>query len=381
MPFSEPFLTINNHVGEAANGEATPKLPSGGSILCDSSFWTAVLTITNTALGAGLLSVPFAFMSAGYAGGLIATALLVSVCCLALYAIMIRMSWAQELDSTVKGFGALVRWGAGVRTSWFVDTLVFLNCFGACIGYQVVLGDTLTPLIAGSLAKLPLSPRTILLLATAIPCLGLSLLRQISALKYTAGIAVFACFYTTGLLIERAYSDPCRSGDCWSPQDEGMGEGLGWCTEAEAKVPNYNCSKDAPTRGVAPWPMGAVSLLTAIPLVLNGLQCHIQAAFIYAETPTRLRSSRSTWLIAIVPMIFLLLVYSSAGIAGYWRFGGLTKADALNNFADDDPLADIARVAVAITALSAYPMQHVRPRCTPSRAVPRSMRHPPRGLA
>ena len=42
----------------AGDGGASKR--RSGSVFCDGGFWTAVLTIANAALGAGLLSVPYA---------------------------------------------------------------------------------------------------------------------------------------------------------------------------------------------------------------------------------------------------------------------------------------------------------------------------------
>ena len=122
--------------------------------LCDPDFWTATLTIANAALGTGLLGLPLAFRNAGVVGGAVMTCALVVVCAASLYVIMTRMGWAQAIDRDVKGFGALVRWGAGARTSWFVEVLVFINCVGACIGYLVVLGDMITPLLLGPISHI-----------------------------------------------------------------------------------------------------------------------------------------------------------------------------------------------------------------------------------
>ena len=243
-----------------------------GATLCDPDFLSAVLTIANAALGTGLLGLPLAFRSAGVLGGTLITCALVVACAASLYIIMIRMGWAQAVDRDVKGFGALVRWGAGARTSWFVEVLVFVNCVGACIGYLVVLGDMLTPLLYGLLSRvapsLPeSSARVVVVTGSAIPCLLLSLLRRISALRYMAGVAIFACFFTTGLLVVQAIQQPCRPGDCL----DGHGR-RGWCTPAEARTDPSACSSADPTAGVSLWPRDVSSAISALPLILNALQ-------------------------------------------------------------------------------------------------------------
>ena len=116
-------------------------------LLCDGSFWTAVLTISNAALGAGLLSVPYAFASAGIISGGLVTFLLIVACFASLSIIMALMARAQAADPLVISFGTLVEWGCGPVAAWGVELLVILNSFGACVGYVVLLGDVITPLV------------------------------------------------------------------------------------------------------------------------------------------------------------------------------------------------------------------------------------------
>ena len=79
----------------------------------------------------------------------------------------------------------------------------------------------------------------------------------------------------------------------------------------------------------------------------------------YDEMPTQLKSHPSASLaVAATSSILLVLLYLPTGLAGYAAFGAVTQGDILTNFASDDPLADVARGCIAITALCAYPMQH-----------------------
>lgn len=347
-------------------------VPSGAArrcgVLCDGGFWTAVLTISNAALGAGLLSVPYAIASAGWLTGGLATLVLVVLCFGSLCVIMGRMERAQAADPAVTSFGALVSWACGPAASWFVELLVILNSFGACVGYLVLLGDVLTPLLRGALhsalGTTDDQSRTLVVVGAAALCLLLCFLRRISALRYSAAVAIFACFFTCGMLVVKAVRAPCRLGDC---EDE-LGRN-GWCTAAQAANKSYSagglgCNAANPTAGVSAVPLGVGALLRAFPLLINAMQCHIQCAFVFAEMPLRIRAPAPRRAVAATAMSLLLGFYLTVGAAGFLRFGAQTQSDCLENFDASDPLANVARVAVGITALSAFPMQHF-----PARAV------------
>ena len=77
-----------------------------------------------------------------------------------------------------------------------------------------------------------------------------------------------------------------------------------------------------------------------------------------------LRESRPRTAVAASAVSLLAFFYLTVGTVGFLRFGAQTQGDCLQNFSPTDASAGIARVAVALTALSAFPMQHF-----PSRAA------------
>lgn len=376
---TDPFLSAtprsdaNNLGGELSasrsgliSTEEDIKLPYK-YIFLDGSFWTAVLTIVNAALGAGLLSVPFAFASSGFLTGAFAAVLLIGMSFLSLCIIMAYMMRAQAQDPQIVTFGALIGWGVGPRAAIFVDVLVFINGFGACIGYLVVLGDVFTPLAMpifnqghGAASHLKPLARTIVVGVGSIFCLLLCLLRRISALKYTAAVAVFACCFTLVVLVVQALEHPCKLGDC----DDEVGR-HGWCTASQYSNATFQCNPQVgPGVGLSAWPASVSALLGALPVFVFAMQCHIQCAFIFAEMPSRLRLPSPRIKVAGCAMALLFLFYWVVGSAGFLRFGAQTQGDCLENFSVKDAPANVARVAVGITALSAFPMQHF-----PARAV------------
>ena len=187
------------------------------------------------------------------------------------------------------------------------------------------------------------------------------MLRRISALRFTAGVALFVCFFSAGLLTAQAVQHPCRPGDCY----DGAGRN-GWCSAAQAANASSAaaCYADRPTAGVSLWPESVSGLLRAFPLLMNAMQCHIQCAMVFCEMPARLKLPKARNTVAVGAVVLVMVLYIPTGIAGYARFGGATQGDILKNFNVKDGLADVARACIAITALASFPMQHF-----PARAV------------
>ncbi|EOD28417.1 vacuolar transporter [Emiliania huxleyi CCMP1516] len=318
---------------ETSSPSARPDRPL---LVRDAGFWTAVLTLCNAALGAGLLSLPYAVASAGLLVGSLSTCVLI---CASFASLCVIMGLMAQAGPSVTSFGGLVRWGCGPAASNVVDGFVFLNSFGACVGYLVLLGDVVPPIVLDAVpAAKSMSAGQLRAAAASVaslPCLLLSMLRRISALRFTAGVAVFACFFTAGLLTAQAVQHPCRPGDCY----DGAGRN-GWCTAAQAANASSAaaCYADRPTAGVSLWPESA--------------------AFVFAEMRPALRESRPRTAVAASAVSLLAFFYLTVGAVGFLRFGAQTQGDCLQNFSPTDASAGIARVAVALTALSAFPMQH-----------------------
>ena len=208
----------------------------------DGAYVATVLTMVNAALGAGVLAYPYAFMSSGQLVGTLSTCVMAALSCIALFAILRSMAIAEsESPKPIGNFGDLVRWGIGDTTAAVIEVLVVCYAFGACLGYLILLGDVLTPIIEKVDSSLSYDQIHFLVLCCSTGfCVLLCLLRRISMLKYSACIAVFAVLFTVGMLVYQAFTHPCRPGkdNC---NDENAPPNKGW---------------ESDTSGVVLWPQG-----------------------------------------------------------------------------------------------------------------------------
>lgn len=312
---------------------------------------TGSLALVNAALGAGVLAYPFAFMSAGMVAGNIVTMGMGVLCFCTLCIVMHSMATMQERygANAVRSYGELVKLGLGNRAAVALEVMIIFYMFGACVGYLEVLEDvfngfefTSNSTLHTKWGKTGLNKEMadiIALAGAAILCFGLSTLRDISSLKYSAAAAVLAVLFTVGTLVYQAILHPCTPSSC---KDE-TGQ-PGW-TPGEP--------------GVTALPRSLKDLIKALPLICFAMQCHIQCAAAYCEMPARIRRSVPKRRgVAIMAIVLILALYFPAGISGFVRFGDATNADILYNFNLNDYAADIAKVCMGLTALSAFPCQH-----------------------
>uniref|UniRef100_A0A7S2DI95 Amino acid transporter transmembrane domain-containing protein n=1 Tax=Haptolina brevifila TaxID=156173 RepID=A0A7S2DI95_9EUKA len=133
--------------------------------------------------------------------------------------------------------------------------------------------------------------------------------------------------------------------------------------------------------GVSLWPEDLSGMLKALPLIAFALQCHIQCAAVVTTLPHHIQSSpRRRGFMAFGATALTLALYLPAGISGFARYGDATNPDVLYNFDQADGAADVARICMAITALSAFPSQHFPARIVLHSTYNRIMGHDARGI-
>jgi len=340
----ETLLAINAVTPEdPRNPLRTVERPRG---CVDGDAIVASLSLVNAALGAGVLAYPFAFTIAGLAVASATTAILGCLSTLSLCIIMHSMQVARSkvlIPSSVSSYGDLVREELGQRASTAMEVLIVCYGFGACVGYLEVLEDVANAVTSdASLASLGVGRPTFRLISlcfAALPCFGLSCLRSIEALKYSAAASVLATLFVVATLVVQASLNPCRPSDCTDENGR-----HGW---------------DRGDAGVSVWPTSFAKVVKALPLIAFALQMHIQGAAIFAAMPPRLQASVPKRRgVAGAAVALCLAFYYPTGIGGLVRFGGATEPDILNNFATSDAAANIARFCMALTALAAFPSQH-----------------------
>jgi len=163
---------------------------------------TSVFLLCATIIGAGILSLPFAFELMGVIFGSI---IIIIVGILTAYASVLLMESGIYVNVTsyeVLGDVAFPKYG-----SWVVAVCIILSNFGSLCAYVVILGDLMHPAILGLSNADPnlfwVNRNVIILTFIVVIILPLCLLRNIAALDKTSIIAVFIASFFCSVIFVR----------------------------------------------------------------------------------------------------------------------------------------------------------------------------------
>lgn len=176
-----------------------------------------VYNLFSSVLGAGVLGLPFAARKYGFFGGLL---LIVPFSCASLYTLRL-LQWSSNLAG-VKGYRELCAVTLAMQRPWtlpLVSIVLFFNTFGSLVVYLLVLGDLLAQFASAAglgHAAAPLcwlaSPTTIVVLMGTLVALPLSLVRDLSKLRYTSFLSLGSILYLASLLAVRAVQQALSDG-------------------------------------------------------------------------------------------------------------------------------------------------------------------------
>ncbi|XP_039238510.1 putative sodium-coupled neutral amino acid transporter 8 isoform X1 [Pipra filicauda] len=319
---------------ERAAGEARPLLPSpGGSAALPApglSSAGAVFILLKSALGAGLLSFPWAF---GRAGGAV-PALLVELGSLVfLVSGLAVLGYAAAL-SAQPTYQGVVRAVCGAAVGKLCELCFLLNLFMISVALLRVVGDQLEKLCDslypnGTLSGAPQLPpwyvdqRFTLSALCVLVIFPLSVPREIGFQKYSSILGTLAACYLTLVIILKYYLQ-AESLSLTSPPQ--------------------------PSRSSS-W----ASVFSVIPTICFGFQCHEACVAIYSSMSNQ---SFSHWVtVSVLSMLVCLLIYSlTAGLYGYLTFGEAVASDVLMSYPGNDPLVIVARLLFGVSIVTIYPI-------------------------
>jgi len=144
-------------------------------------------------LGAGALSLPYAFQHLGVAGGALALFITASA---AQYSVTLLVSAISATGT--KSYEELTVYTFGKTLGFVVEVNILVFCFGSVIAYTVAVGDLLEPLIMlpSIQAMAPwLNRQLVMCLFWAGCMLPLSLVERLSALQCSSLFGVCSLFY------------------------------------------------------------------------------------------------------------------------------------------------------------------------------------------
>ncbi|XP_075289770.1 solute carrier family 38 member 8 isoform X6 [Opisthocomus hoazin] len=289
----------------------------------------ALFILLKSALGAGLLSFPWAF---GRAGGA-APALLVELGSLVfLVSGLAVLGYAAAL-SAQPTYQGVVRALCGAAAGKLCEVCFLLNLFMISVALLRVVGDQLEKLCDslypnGTLSGDPPPPpwyadqRFTLSALCVFVIFPLSVPREIGFQKYSSVLGTLAACYLTLVIVLKYH---LQTESLSSPEPPQPSRAFSWA-----------------------------SVFSVIPTICFGFQCHEACVAIYSSMRNQ---SFSHWVaVSVLAMLICLLIYSLTGLYGYLTFGEAVAADVLMSYPGNDPLVVVARLLFGVSIVTIYPI-------------------------
>lgn len=287
-----------------------------------SSFSGAYFNFVNSIVGAGIIGMPYAIHHCGFYLG-------VFLLCFVGYITYFSVNLLVETGEKLRRYSyeEIVEISFGSTGKFFIVLFQFLLAFGAQIAYGIVIGDTMTDLIAYFDEDNPLTnrPLVVFIYSTCF-ILPLCLLRDMSSLSYSSALSIFAVVF---IVFAVAIQGPTAG------KDQNIKH-------------NFDVAESSWFGG-----LGAISF---------AFVCHHSSFLVFNSLEKKTIESWnhvSFWAVMTATTLCLLM-----GIFGYYAFDQTAKGDILNNFDYNDPVINVARALLAFTMVFTFPMeQYVSRHC------------------
>jgi len=279
----------------------------------ENSFWGTSMNILNAAMGAGILLFPSQFADLGLVLGPVS---LVLVAALMVCTLRIIGKAGHQLNT--QNYQEVVKLVLGPTAGKLICVTMTAYILGCCISYLILITDQVTALVVCDWLN-----RTVVTIGAGVLALPMMMMPDITLLSYTSSFGVLAQFYIIVCVF-------------------------------------YHCIDGIVETGVEPSPVleasWGTSLGSAVALYTFSLQCHM--VFIPAVSKLRNRTQARVDGAAVTGIFTCVMFYLIMGILGYLNYGSSVKPDIVAFNLPDTIDVQIARAALAVKSLMAYPLLH-----------------------
>ncbi|KAJ2488274.1 hypothetical protein IWW37_004954 [Coemansia sp. RSA 2050] len=286
---------------------ATPSL--GGS----SSPLGAGFNVVNTMIGSGILALPYALKEAGFYFGIFVLVLVAFLTAFSLNTLVFSGRRVGLYKYEAVSAAALGRSGY-----YLLSFALSVNSIGSCISYLIIVGDIVTSLVQTMFGLNFFTTRQAVIVVAALGfTLPLLFFRTLEPLVRPSALSVL-CLPVIVLIVA-------------------------------IRGPTYALPEPAPT------PVFGPSILPAFGVIAFAYSCSQTCFQNYQTLQNRTLTawSKATFYATATAAV----IYLAFSIVSYRSFGLGTQPNLLNNFDNDDVLANVARVLLAFTLTLTYPMQ------------------------
>lgn len=301
----------------------------------EASFATSVFNLLNNLAGAGLLTLPSG--KAGSGTGWIPSILICASMALASATTFILIGRACDMTGE-KTFKGLWSQAFGGKRAYILDSLIFVHCFLISTIYIGLLADIINSFLPDiyHLSSLISQRTTIIAAMTSTMLFPLNLVRDLSSLRFTSMLGIFAVLYTVIFILFRAMDGS------YSIKSNQIGR---FMENDDIVRPSFS--------GSSVWHMDTKALI---------LMCNVGLSFVaHYNAPTFWKEMKNVSPQSFGKMVktsycILLLIYVACMAAGYWTFGDSCEGNILLNYHSRDILATIGQFATVLSVLSSFPL-------------------------
>jgi len=295
-----------------------------------------VALIANTVMGAGVLSLPYAYARAGVAGG---PALVIGCGLLNIFTMHCLSAVGRKISGDDASFHAIAASTMPKSLWWAVDAIIVVMMMLLDASYLIVFAN-LSTVAANSLAKMApgalgtlLGNRMFWVVVGVAVVVPMAYAKSLGILKYTSALGLGLALYVGALAaaswVDRDALDPCEDDPATQHHcggDYELTPPLGMDTLVAFALCTF-----------------AYTAQSQIPAAANGLANY---------------SQRRMDLCSVGAVAICAMLYCVVGQAGYETFGALVNSDLLESYRAS-PAVTMARVAVAVVVATSYPLMVV----------------------
>jgi amino acid permease len=310
----------------AADGAAQKKESGGASSVATSSF-----NLAKSIIGAGVLAIPggVSFFSDSPAALFPACGIAAVFGLAAAYTFSSIGRVCKEYDA--KSFQEAWTKAIGPKTAGLISGAITALCMLASLAFSIIIADSFTALFTTFNLPAVISTRSnVLLLLTTLVLYPLCSLKNLSSLAPFSLLGLSGTLYTTIFMGIRYF-------------DKSYSVGGKFFEQIVAK-PVFN------TRG--PYQLNHLTFIL-LSMFSTAYIAHYNAPQMYNE----LKDNTMGRFNQVVGNAFALaiLCFCFVMCTGFLTFGGATAGFVLNNYANTDRLATLARFAIGLALLTGYP--------------------------
>lgn len=284
--------------------------------------FSSIFTLVSTMVGGGILSLPFAFQQGGF---IMTSLILLAVLMASTHGAFLIINSKRYCQGKIKNVEDVAKIAFGNKGKILTQVVIIVTLFLCSVAYWILITDQIEPIIVLLCGPHSFwSKKIIILTIPMIVIFPITLLKSLSALRFTSVLSVMCVVFLSGVVIFKSIKN-----DIGGP------------------VGN-------PSNPVQWWPQDFGGLLTAIAISGLTFSCHFNILPMHGELQHQTRANKRIILYTAMALTYVLNLLVS--FFGFFQFRQYIDQDITRNYRHDDFLVNIGRVALALTLLLSFPL-------------------------